>query len=219
MPTINNYTASGNISVFPCGNRQGQDIQARLNTEYNLVSIINKLVDMKSFCVTSSVSDKGQFLFNVGGYLFSVANVDDLKDKLNDSGKSYLYAGICVGKRGNLYELLPLKTSDDDTNTNIDMDMGTDTTTDDVFVGVTFISHNTLIAPGEQGEGWISSTDDIFNNIKTTAGATDIEKYILPILYKNISNKFSVPQVSLVKMATTKDGERRSVTIDDGELL
>ena len=41
-----NFVKSENIRIFPCGGRNATlDAAARLTTEYNLVSIINRLVD------------------------------------------------------------------------------------------------------------------------------------------------------------------------------
>jgi hypothetical protein len=74
------YILSDKISVFPCGGRNATyDQFARLTTEYNLVSIINRLVDKKSFIVTSHNAFSGKedapsssYMFNIGGYLFNV---------------------------------------------------------------------------------------------------------------------------------------------------
>ena len=78
-----NKVYSDNIRVYPCSNRNPEsDYMARLTTEYNLVSIINRLVDMKSFCVSTfyshsldSISYISEFMFNINGYLFNLNNV------------------------------------------------------------------------------------------------------------------------------------------------
>jgi hypothetical protein len=46
MAISKKFINSENIEVFPCGGRDSQyDATAKLTTEYNLVSIINRLVD------------------------------------------------------------------------------------------------------------------------------------------------------------------------------
>ena len=88
---FDNKVASDNIRVYPCSNRNPEsDYMARLTTEYNLVSIINRLVDMKSFCVStfqgcylgddttkSLISSIDEFMFNINGYLFNLNNIAD----------------------------------------------------------------------------------------------------------------------------------------------
>lgn len=74
------YIASNKIAVFPCGRRSDQnDPAARLTTEFNLVSIINRLVDNDSFVVpfkrndgdvNSTTSPSTELIFNIAGYLF-----------------------------------------------------------------------------------------------------------------------------------------------------
>ena len=72
-----NFVKSENIRIFPCGGRNATlDAAARLTTEYNLVSIINRLVDQGSFVITPSYSyvanNTNEFTFNIGGYLFTL---------------------------------------------------------------------------------------------------------------------------------------------------
>jgi hypothetical protein len=81
------FIDSESIKVFPCGRRSSvYDNDSRLTTEYNLVSIINRLVDRDSFIVTdvdfnvginpSAANDINKtklFSFNIGGYLFTTS--------------------------------------------------------------------------------------------------------------------------------------------------
>ena len=81
------FVKSENIRVFPCGGRNvTKDANARLTTEYNLVSIINRLVDQGSFVITPtysySANNTNEFVFNIGGYLFT----------LNASGLNELFS-------------------------------------------------------------------------------------------------------------------------------
>ena len=127
-----NKVISNNIRVYPCSNRNPEkDYMARLTTEYNLVSIINRIVDMKSFCVSTfqdcsltDISSINEFMFNINGYLFTIENdngeftqlVSYLKNKFDKAGvdeqsqNNTLYACICVGQSNSnspFIELLP----------------------------------------------------------------------------------------------------------------
>ena len=79
--TMSAYLDSDKIKVFPCGGRNiNYDPLARLTTEQNLISIINRLVDMDSFIVTTHASNQEmdnsieEYIFNIDGYLFTVPN-------------------------------------------------------------------------------------------------------------------------------------------------
>ena len=72
-----NYIKSDNINVFPCGNRANYP-HNRWLTEYNLVSIVNRLVDADTFVVTHNLEVVGvegkpnlnqEFTFNISGYI------------------------------------------------------------------------------------------------------------------------------------------------------
>lgn len=83
------FVKSENIRVFPCGGRNvTKDANARLTTEYNLVSIINRLVDQGSFVITPtysySANNANEFVFNIGGYLFTL-NASGLDELFSDS--------------------------------------------------------------------------------------------------------------------------------------
>lgn len=64
---INSYQ----VKVFPTTLRTEFDPQARLTTEYNLCSIINRLVDCESFVISQNIEDP-IFYFNVNGYIYSI---------------------------------------------------------------------------------------------------------------------------------------------------
>lgn len=103
------FVVSENIRVFPCGGRNATiDAGARLTTEYNLVSIINRLVDQGSFVITPSYSyvanNTNEFTFNIGGYLFTLtaSGVDELvtlvknKSLLDANGKAANNKKYCL---------------------------------------------------------------------------------------------------------------------------
>ena len=204
---------SSNIDVYPCTNRSfSGDVNSRYHTEYNLVSIVNRLVDRKSFCVSTSVVSS-DFTFNIGGYLFTLDSegVAAVKGICSEQ-YPYVYACICVGTRGNYQELLPL---DNDV-----MDSVVEGTSQ--FYGITFVAHNALISPGSKGSGWEKGGDgtgDVFDEFGVASGASStFKKYILPIMYKVDGASYIVPPDSIIKFVTSTDGSSHSVTIDDGEL-
>ena len=62
------------ITVFPVANKP-TDPLSRLNTEYNLTNIVNRLVDTRNFVITNNEELQGQhqpFEFNINGYYVKV---------------------------------------------------------------------------------------------------------------------------------------------------
>ena len=111
---------SGNIKVFPCGGRDSKfDPLAKLPTEYNLVSIINRLVDQCSFVVSdvNPNNTTGNFLFNIGGYLFEL-NSNGLKELVSAGTiNEYVVAtiktsGTSSGSSSAVYVQLTVNTED-----------------------------------------------------------------------------------------------------------
>lgn len=86
------YIDSANIKVFPTTQRQTQDASARMMTEYNLTSIINRLVDKKCFVISSDtldsdgyfVIDNSRFEFNLFGYYFSIESIDKILNSITE---------------------------------------------------------------------------------------------------------------------------------------
>ena len=77
---MQNYLNSDRIKVFPCGGRNSTyDPLARLTSEQNLISIINKLIDKDGFIISSHTVDwdmrtqSNEYLFNLKGYLFAIS--------------------------------------------------------------------------------------------------------------------------------------------------
>lgn len=94
--TMSAYLDSNKIKVFPCGGRNiNYDPLARLTTEQNLISIINRLVDMDSFIVTTHASNQEmdssteEYIFNIDGYLFTVPNGVGAKDIIKTALDDY----------------------------------------------------------------------------------------------------------------------------------
>ena len=73
---------SNNIRVFPTTQRENVDPSAKFTTEYNLTSLLNKLLDRKAFVITSDDYFKcinkivDSLEFNIMGYFFSINSLD-----------------------------------------------------------------------------------------------------------------------------------------------
>lgn len=93
------YIHSDNIKVFPTTQRSNKDASARMMTEFNLTSIINRLVDKKCFVISGDqldndgyfAIDNGRFEFNIFGYYFSILNITELLKAVTVSPDKSLY--------------------------------------------------------------------------------------------------------------------------------
>lgn len=192
------FVGSENIQVFPCGRRAAEfDLKSRITTEYNLVSIINRLVDKESFIVTDvdfssgiATNDGRMFSFNIGGYLFTTtpeAIFSSLSLILKDSDTNiFAYIGIETTEDNNqaLYELASFKPDQGSSTGSTYLD------TDSEFVGVAF----------------------------DTSAPTSSEYLSLKLFEKRSDMKWYFVEDSKIKFETNKEGTHRSVRIDDGEL-
>lgn len=192
-----NVVSSKDISVFPCGNRcSDYDLQSRITTEYNLISIINKLVDKDSFCIddTFNKGNATDFVFNIHGYLFSVPQ-NAIWSSVGSSATN-IYATIGVRKTQNdMYELAP--------------------------IGLSSSGKITIVGSGDTWSLDDSSSGNFNGVLFTTTIPTiesptsgDLTPYTLKIV-ETQGSKQVVPQDSLIKFETTNDG-KRSLRIDDG---
>lgn len=126
---------SSKISIFPTPNR-GTDPQARLITEFNLVNIVNRLVDKESFVISYDNTPAGienNIIFNIYGYWIK-ANLKN-NSLLTNASNSSLYARIQVKKLSNS-DFTELQ-GEDKNNT---------------YSGVEFLAGN----PGTDSDGWHS---------------------------------------------------------------
>ena len=87
---------SKNIRVFPTTQRENVDPSAKFTTEYNLTSLLNKLLDRKAFVITSDEDLKKGYKvaegkinsleFNIMGYFFSMIDFEIADYMTDDSG-------------------------------------------------------------------------------------------------------------------------------------
>lgn len=134
------YISSNNIQVFPTSNRNdAYDRNARLTTEQNLTSIINRLTGTNSFVINGldiidNFITKGSC--NINGYLFDILDNIDISS-ITKNG--YIYFKISIKRTyldNNIYfdELYSL---DKDNTTVLDLDNG-----NPKFLGLDIIQSN-----------------------------------------------------------------------------
>lgn len=108
------YADSTNIVVFPTTKRELNDRKSRLLTEQNLVDIVNRLLDVRSFVITKNFVYTESFEFNIYGYFFKIANIGTLLDLIVNSemsnglvlnNNSCIYANIHTFVTGEYEEL------------------------------------------------------------------------------------------------------------------
>lgn len=184
---MSNYLPSNGIKVFPCGGRDSADDPlARLTTEYNLVHIINRLVDKKSFIVTpydqgEDISNmENEYMINIGGYLFIIQKgPKSILERIApfSNNDTYVIAKISLQKYDDAYwQLAPY---DDESPTAI-----------------------------------LDRTDECFYGIKFEASSTPSTAPNTLTLFETNGSQWFEYEDSKIKFIN--DGKSRSVSIDDG---
>ena len=217
------YIHSDNIKVFPTTQRSNKDASARMMTEFNLTSIINRLVDMDSFIVTTHASNQEmddsieEYIFNINGYLFTVPNGVGAKNIIATTLNDYFINNdITELTKGTSYYLLAHIRKETYQGVNKDSDLMT----------YTQLSPTATTAP-EDYENGILDADEKFNGLEfiiipksniSNYSSTATDKYLILFEYKQNARKWYEYEDSKVKFKTITSGSRRSVTIDDGEL-
>lgn len=220
------FLLSGNVSVFPCSNRNpAKDSNSRLMTEFNIASIINRFVDRDSFVVSCNIpanltGDITEIILNIHGYYFRIGKLsigDDLKDVVQteinkETGEgSYvytLYAKIKLASQGGYTELAPLKT---EVSKSAGTNSGTQQTVGDLDVEES--------VDGKQQVDFYGLSLECAK----VAPSAGVGEYILSVLTIGVNVKadktftyesIEVPQDSYIKFVT--DDSRKSISIDDG---
>ena len=198
------YLNSEAVGVFPTTGRPQKDPLGRLTTEYNLTSLINTLLDVDGFVITNNINgfDKTSqmaFQFNIKGYIFTIHKIGSLLEALEKSTDTSL------SNASNLFASIEIKldtgssiTSTGDENLNrIQSIVGMDQKKGDYY-NYTGLS----ISPDDPTE------DD-------STYPKNISLYSLHILEKR-EDKWYIPEESKIKLKTSRSGDNRSVSIDDG---
>lgn len=182
--TMSAYLDSNKIKVFPCGGRAIKyDPLARLTTEQNLISIINRLVDMNSFIVTTHASNQEmnnsieEYIFNIDGYLFTVPNGVGAKNIIETALSAFTSNSSNKLTEGTSYYLL----------THIRKETYQGSNNDGVLMTYTQLSPTTETTPGDYENG-ILDANEKFNGLefiitpKSTASNysnTTTDKYLI----------------------------------------
>ena len=94
MADTNNYIKSTDIKVYPTSKRNdAYDRNARLSSEQNLISVVNRLTSKISFVidgltVNNQVIQTGSC--NIHGYLFTLTNTYNIGSIAHTTGNDYL---------------------------------------------------------------------------------------------------------------------------------
>ena len=217
-------TNSENVYVFPVANRPKYDPAGRLTTEYNLTSILNRLLDKKSFVVTQKdnntpiASEDKEFEFNINGYFFHIVDINNLinnligtgQNKLNPRNGDVIRAEITLqgaGGEGDSDYLKAYKNQVLQSIYNGDKEDNNQW----FYKGISFnlCRYNTI----EEEWGIVDSLDNL--SYDDTSNSNNF--YTLNILEYRDSN-FYIPEQSKIKFETNATGAHRSVIIDDGVL-
>lgn len=100
MASVSKYFKSTDVKVYPSSKRVDyHDRNARLNSEQNLVSVVNRLTNRNSFVIDGlSIDEDNKVLksgsCNIHGYLFNLQNDVDISDIAGDETNCYLYLNI-----------------------------------------------------------------------------------------------------------------------------
>lgn len=231
MATSENISIkSNNIRVFPTTQRENTDPSAKFTTEYNLTSLLNKLLDRKAFVITpdSALSVKtinnNQCIeileFNIMGYFFNIIDLDLTSIIQNSENPNltsgYINALIKVSRQdyteGTVFRnWWQLQGTDDDTQT-----------AQQVYNGISFeaTDTSTFIPMVEYKSGIDLGISEPLSQLSGEAG--DIVIYKFTILQYSKANSIlsvQIPADSRIKFQTNKDGTQHSLAIDDGELV
>lgn len=187
------YLNSEAVGVFPTTGRPQKDPLGRLTTEYNLTSLINTLLDVDGFVITNNINgfdstSQIDFQFNIKGYIFTIHKIGEFLNSLNNS------TDTSISNATNLFASIKIK-----------IDAGISSTS----TGDENLNRIQSIIGIDDNEGNYTGL-----NIFSTK-PTDISFYSLHILEKR-ENKWYIPEESKIKLKTSKSGDNRSVSIDDG---
>lgn len=183
------YISSDDVTVFPSSRRPGYPL-SKYSTEYNLTSIVNRLIDTdndegaKGFVITDSITNgTNEIEFNIKGYYFKVS-------------LSEIISMAHTGAWYTVYAIIKLNTYVDNVEKYIEL------------------------SSFEQSSDNLDDISGVFSGKFTGLKFDDSEssgdgEYSLPILeLKN--EEYIIPEESKLKFKT--DAKHRSVYIDDGDL-
>ena len=185
------YLNNKAVGIFPTTGRPQKDPLGRLTTEYNLTSLINTLLDVDGFVITNNIdgfdsTSQIDFQFNIKGYIFTIHKIGDLLGSSDLSDFNTLYASIKL---------------------KLDAGGSATSTGDENLNRIQSIDGEDILKVGDENFGKYTGLK--FSNSKIDGF------YSLPILEKR-DEKWYIPEESKIKLKTSKSGDNRSISIDDG---
>ena len=118
------YLPSTQIEVFPSTKRGSYQKSARLLSESNLVGLINQLLDVDSFVITSAYNATEPFEINIGGYYFSTTtNALDITGlfSIANNGQSIVASIQIQSLSDGIYELVGQDSNGEYNALNLDL--------------------------------------------------------------------------------------------------
>lgn len=199
------YIKSTNINVFPVTNRDQYDPAGKFTTEYNLTSLINKLVDRKAFVVSADITNTNTdkkiavIDFNIYGYWVQIRDFN----LTTTANTPYLNATIKFSRAeykigSSFYNHIKLVGED-----SLDL-------TNSEYEGLTL---DYASAPSYNLESSNQYSDGIASQINP-----DNSFQVTFTILKYDGSSWKVPDESKIKFVTSQDGYQHSVCIDDGVL-
>lgn len=182
------------VGVFPTTGRPQKDPLGRLTTEYNLTSLINTLLDVDGFVITNNIdgfdnNSTGAFQFNIKGYIFTIHKIGDFLGSSDLSTFNDLYASIKI---------------------NLSAGSSTTSTGNENLNKIQSVEGEDVFKVGDENYGKYTGLK--FSDSNPTDGS-----YYLHILKLNSTQKrWYIPEESKIKLKTSKSGDNRSISIDDG---
>lgn len=205
------FLNSNNIGVFPTTGRPQHDPLGRLTTEYNLTSILNNLLGVDAFVITDPGSTQDgeenpiynpstgesqneiEFKFNIKGYVFTIYDLKALIDNNFNNNSENIYANLKINRDS-------LQASNDNKNLQLIQS----------------------INGGDEVSGYLGDNKTPiykYKGVEFTDEPNTMYNYSLKILEKRGgSGNWYIPYESKIKFLTNKAGNRRDISIDDGEL-
>ena len=198
------YLNSKNISVFPTTDRPEYDPLGRLTTEYNLTSLLNTLLGVDGFVITDP--GNAENTSNGNERLENAISTGTVKFQFNIKGYIFTIHDLSslIGQNGQfkdknaIYAYIDIKSDYNNTNTSDN-------------------PNKTLFQRLSGG----NDTSEGYKNVTFSDSDPSLSNYYsLKILEKHSDDgNWYIPKDSKIKFLTTTTGNRRDISIDDGELF
>lgn len=212
------YLNSNKVRVFPTAQRETFDPAAKFTTEYNLASLINKLLDTKAFVLSDNAyldQNDSDILtkleFNIMGYYFFIENVD--LSNLDGYGGTNKFLNATIKINEAQYNAAKSIGVDGNEVTSSLNNWWQLSGSDDIIANTSSYEYKGIEVAWSSTSSFNSEIDD---NI-TSSTSDNVVTYTFTILEKTESS-YMIPQESKIRFKTSNSGNKHSLMIDDGEL-